>query len=495
MKFRNEIMISYSHIDNQPLQENEKGWVSEFHVILEKFLAEKLGKQPNIWRDRELDGNSVFDDEILHEIQSAGIMVSILSPRYIESDYCRLEIDSFKEKAIKEGLGLKVNDKSRFFKVIKTPVSIDDHPTEMKDTLGYEFYQRMENNRYKEFRRYFGPDYERMYYNKIDDLAYDLCDMIKHLQDPNLNKPLKGTIYLAEVTPDLEEERNIIKRELQKEYFIVPDEQLPIRGEAFRNRVNELLQDAVMTIHLFGHEYDYVPQGEDNSAAHIQNELAVAYASANDVPRLIWMPPGLSPQDRRQYSLVDFVRTDPLAITNAEVIEAPIEKLKSAIDDAFEKLRRKELEQTKTAAASNEDDGEHAIYLICDERDIDEIEEIYETLSDLDYEVVLPNFEEEDPKALREHHEQSIVECDSVIIYYGNANELWLKKKLMDLKKIGIKRSADFKARSIYIGPPEHKKKAAYTNNTIPVIQGTGGFSPDLLDSFIERLNSNSEPV
>ncbi len=89
------IFISYAHIDNEPLVDGGAGWVSSLHKVLEKRLAMLLGERPEIWRDRELRGHDFFDQTIAEHIESAAIFVSMLTPRYVRSDYCRKELDTF----------------------------------------------------------------------------------------------------------------------------------------------------------------------------------------------------------------------------------------------------------------------------------------------------------------------------------------------------------------------------------------------------------------
>ena len=51
MTFENDIFISYAHIDDQPLVEGQKGWISNFHRALEIRLAQLMGRPPSLWRD------------------------------------------------------------------------------------------------------------------------------------------------------------------------------------------------------------------------------------------------------------------------------------------------------------------------------------------------------------------------------------------------------------------------------------------------------------
>jgi len=58
-----DIFISYAHLDNPPLPDNNSGWVDHFHKELQITLDRRVGKSQKIkiWRDNKLDGNQVFD--------------------------------------------------------------------------------------------------------------------------------------------------------------------------------------------------------------------------------------------------------------------------------------------------------------------------------------------------------------------------------------------------------------------------------------------------
>jgi len=44
----NDVFISYAHIDDQALTEGQKGWITQFHRILEVRLGQLLGEKPTI---------------------------------------------------------------------------------------------------------------------------------------------------------------------------------------------------------------------------------------------------------------------------------------------------------------------------------------------------------------------------------------------------------------------------------------------------------------
>jgi hypothetical protein len=64
LPYKHDIVISYAHIDNQPLLEGERGWVDDLHKTLAVRVAQLFGQEPDIWRDPQLPGNDDFAENI-----------------------------------------------------------------------------------------------------------------------------------------------------------------------------------------------------------------------------------------------------------------------------------------------------------------------------------------------------------------------------------------------------------------------------------------------
>ena len=67
------------------------------------------------------------------------VLASIVSPRYVKSDWCLRELREFWKASDASG-GLRVGNKTRVFKIVKTPVPLEQQVGEFQDVLGYEFY-------------------------------------------------------------------------------------------------------------------------------------------------------------------------------------------------------------------------------------------------------------------------------------------------------------------------------------------------------------------
>ena len=368
--FEKDIFISYAHIDDQTLKEGEKGWVAGFHRALELRLAQLLGERPRIWRDQKLQGNDVFGDEIVDQFPKTALLVSILSPRYTKSEWCTKEVNEFYEVA-KKGIGTTIANKSRIFKVIKTPIGLDTQPEQMKDTLGYEFYRvDPETGRPRELSQRYGDELEEAYWARLDDLAHDISDLLEKVKEtgegeqeishsdsssepeqpvtsPSPPKNEKEqppvTVYLAESSYDIREQRDSIKRELQEfGYKVVPQEPLSPVEDEYKKAVNDLLVQSDVAVHMVGNSYGMIPEGAGSSVIALQNELAAVKSKERRLPRIIWLPPDIAAKDERQQTFVKQVQTDSTAQEGAELFQTSVEDLKDAIHEQIEQLGQPE---------------------------------------------------------------------------------------------------------------------------------------------------------
>ena len=487
----NDLFISYAHIDNDnsAFPDQDRGWIDLLHKRLEIRLAQLLGKPPRIWRDRKLKGFEKFDQTIVIELSRTAILLSVVSPRYIESTSCRSEIDSFCDivgRRIDEQLG----DKRPFFRVVKTYVPFEQHPKALKDLLPYEFYERDEaSGRVYEYDSEISVqgDKDKRYWAKFEDLAWDLHELIKFLENPNPVKTNQSgaTIYLAETTSDLAEQRDKVKRELaQFGHLVLPDKALPLEVRALQNSVRNYLASSQLSIHLIGEHYGIIPEMEtERSVVRLQEELAVERGDDAQFSRLIWMPPGLQPKDERQRQFVTDLQNNFTSHNGSELLQVKLEDLKTIIQS---KLTHK----PKTAPVEIDQKSTTRIYVICDQQDIEAADPIHNYLLDCGYETILPLSDGTDLEILEDHKENLLL-CDAVLIFYGRASEGWLRMKLRELLKLpGYGRTTPLIAKAIYMGAPSSPAKERFKTLEAHVIRNFGPFDPQKLTPFISQIRS-----
>lgn len=488
--YEDDIFISYAHNDNQAPLEGQRGWVETFHQALEKRLQVHLGAKAKIWRDPRLQGNDYFADTLVEQIPKVAILISVLSPSYINSEWCRREMDLFCRIACDTG-GVRLGNKARIFKVEKIHVPLERHPAELQGMTGYQFYYLDEQaHRARELSPESGP-HAIDYWQRIDDVAQDITGLLEAMKlraGPAPEKsaaPAAETIYLAETSFDLSPQRDGIKRELQERgHLVVPDRPLPLNGPELQKTVREYLQASRLSIHLIGANYGVIPEATDRSVVCLQNELAAERSKGNSFARLIWMPEGLESKENRQREFIEYLKYDPAAQQGADLLQTSIEELKTYIQDKLKPA------QKPPPPKANGDRGPLRVYLICDQQDYDAIGPLEDYLYSQGLEVTLPLMEGDEAE-VREDHKESLLLCDAVVIFYGKSSEGWLRTKLRDLQKIaGYGRTSPMLARGIYAGAPETISKQRYRTREALVMKNFGAFSPVSLQPFIDEIHN-----
>jgi hypothetical protein len=491
MKFEHDFLISYAHIDDQALVAGEKGWVSQLHRLLEIRVGQIRGQVPNIWRDPKLQGNDYFADTIMERLPRIAALVSVVSPRYVQSEWCNRELKEFFRAAEKSG-GVRVADKARIFKVVKTPVQLDRLPEEVQPMLGYEFFvYDPDSGRPRELSHEHGAA-DRTFLAKLDDLAYDIVQLLETLSTNGDAVPppvAKGVVYLAETSFELREERETLRRDLIRNgYEVLPDRPLPLIAPDLDAFLDEQLGRCKLSIHLIGKNYGIVPEGAVESVVERQQQLASGRGAIGGLTSLIWVAPGLQVEDERQKTFIAHLQNDPTVHATAELLEIPLEDLKTLVHRKLAPPAVPAKAAVATAAPAQE---LTRIYLLCDQEDAEATRPLEDHLFGLGYEVILPIFEEDETQA-RIDHEESLQSCDAIVVYYGAGSELWLRRKLRELQKsAGLGREKPWLARAIYVAaPPTPQKERLRTLEATVLHEPAGGFDPSAVEPFVSEIRN-----
>jgi hypothetical protein len=504
MSFENDVFISYAHIDDEPLAKGQNGWIELLEQRLRIRLAQLLGEPAKVWRDPKLQGNDEFSSILLNRISKVALLVSILSPRYLKSEWCLKELDEFCRQAALQG-GLSLNDKSRVFKVVKTFIPRQHHPGQLQGLLGYEFFEYDEvSERAREFSPEIDPNRDPRYWEKLEDLAWDIKRLIEKLREPpdrsgppdsprdTGSKGDEGSssdgsavtaIYLAETTSDLSESRDKIRRELEQYgHLVLPDKALPLDASSLQEAVRGYLENSRLSIHLIGENYGIIPEMEpERSVVRMQEELAMERGDNAEFSRLIWMPPGLEPKDVRQQKFVMDLQNSFSSHNGSELLQIKLEDLKTII-------QAKIMKKPKTCQALQAPGGTR-IYLICDQQDVDAAELLRSYLLDQGYEATV-SLSEGSGSEVFEDHKENLLICDAVLIFQGNASEGWLRMKLRELLKLpGYGRTTPLLGKAIYMGGPESQAKERFRTFEAQVIKNYHEFDPASLDPFIAQIS------
>jgi hypothetical protein len=496
--FEKHLFISYAHIDNQPLTREQTGWISRFHSTLEALLSMRLGQSAKIWRDDKLKGNDVFAEEIVEQFRHTAVLVSVLTPRYLNSPWCTREVREFCERAERSG-GLIVDNKARVFKVLKAPVETQEAlPPVVKDVLGYEFFT-IEDGAPLELDPAYGEKFAQDYNRKVGKLAWDVAQLVKRLEGTgagaerhDADTPAKATIYLAECSYDLRNAREALDCDLRRHgYTVLPDQQLPRDQLEYVAVVERLLARCQVAVHLVGAGYGAVPDGpSQKSVVVLQNEVAVARCRAGALSRVIWLPDGIRSEQAQHQAFIEALHHDADVQFGADLITGDFEALRTSIHATLKKLEKPEASPVAEPPTGVEGTG--VIYLICDERDRKATVPLRKYFRQQALEVILPTFTG-DAAAVREAHQRLMATCDAVMVFYGAGGEDWKRTIDFDLKKMaGYRGGRPVLARSTYLAAPRTTDKEDLIDMEEPgLIDGLEGFSEESLTAFVNVMTAN----
>jgi hypothetical protein len=515
---RQDAFISYRQDNNRLLDEEGKGWVDYFHERLEYQLVQLIGRKAEIWRDPRLPKDILLVDYLQDRIRETIALVVLLSPGYLTSDWCMGELREFCARAVETG-GLYVNGRSRIFAVVKLPPEGDKYPDEVSGQLRYEFFTfNPKTRRPEEFSPDLGRHKDQRYWNTISDLAWDLKELLREADrlgenvapGKNIFQPTpqpapspdkKRTIYLAETTDDLAEQRRLIKEELiLNNYDVLPRNPMPYVAGAYREEVKKNLAQAEASINLLGRTYGLIPDGAgDRSILRLQFELAAELANERSgFKRLIWMPEGWQSSDDKMNQMLQEVKMLANPHKGMEFLQTSLEEFKTLVHKRLTVSVNGHAAKATTIDACQEIKN---IYLICDRRDISDATPLILYLQERGYDVVLPEFEEvEGETPLADLHQQNLLACDGVIVYYGHGSSRWVAAKRSDIEKhAGLEKTVEstrirrLRAKAFYVTAPFSDLKQVFQSPRSIVIKNFETFDPASLNKFISDLEGEND--
>ena len=494
MDFRNDVFISFNI--SPDTDKKQKKWCVNLGYFLNILLTRLMGKNPSIITSEDLAKKNSSSADLEEIISGSAIFVIILTPDYGHSGNTKQELDiickygqtkSFSEETI------------RIFKILKSPLPMSQQPQPLRKIIDMEFFVREGvKSELHDVDNLFAAEIERQYWFKLVDLAYDIFTQLQFLIDKKHKEYFGKTIYLAEVTSDQTDNRDAIKRELQRHgYKILPDKTLPESPLDLRAEVFDYLGRSCLSVHIIGEEYGEALRNSDYSLVDLQNRIAADYFDkVKDIKidtgnfifsRIIWISPELKLNDEKQRHFTEQLKRDAEALRGADVLETPIEILKSVI-------RKKAVSNVIPQKKQDEENKEPRkkarkpkVYLIYERNNEEEIELINKWFENNGFEILKPSYYE-DKINLMQLHRDNLLNSDAVVIYFNSTNKDWLKTKLQDLIKApGYGRLEPFKAKALYLNDLNVVSEQVFDIHEILKIQESGNLENKFKD-FVQQL-------
>jgi hypothetical protein len=325
--FQYDLFVSYAHRNDAAWREGAPGWVTDFVRTLKGSLEER-NRDFKIWFDPALRTGEDFNAAIAKAISESAVFLSVLSPAYDESTYCRREVTEFRQQR-HPTFGMKVGTLSRMQAIVLEAVAEDRWPVELRSTSPYSFYSENTPRFYKPSDPDAAHPYVRGLWKVRDSVLAALEEMrkqkergtaIEHSynvrQDESFSKP---RALLAEVSDDLYSKREKLRSALQQlaEFRVedLPGSEIPVGPE-------------IVSVHLFGIYPGRPAPGQTAHVSRLQLEAALA---ANPARRpIVWLAPELKPESGDTEAHQQFLKS-LLENNSIELLRMGFEDLKSEI--------------------------------------------------------------------------------------------------------------------------------------------------------------------
>ncbi|MGH8533404.1 MAG: toll/interleukin-1 receptor domain-containing protein, partial [Gammaproteobacteria bacterium] len=453
--YKNDIFVSYAHVDNIPFSgmSMSTGWVETFIDNLTKKLAQKIGRTDlfKLWDDRLLAQNAPLTPEILDALKGSAILVLVLSPGYLKSPWCQREKNAFYDL-----LRSKNRSSNSVFVVHRDRVERESCPEEIRDLLGFRFWEERSKGREPRIAGEPVPQpTDSLYWDELSDLAGKLSHGLEQLRgsapiepgsglvparDPTEAPAKQAKVFLAEVSDDLYKLRKKLLGALEQAGAeVFPKAPYPLTVVEYEQALGRDLGGCSLFVQLLSDLPGRELHGSTKTIVTAQFELARSL----DKAIIQWRERELDLNEVEEESQRQILEGPSVMAISLEELQSEVLK------KAFPKPRESHAPVSTT--------GDTLVFVHSDAIDQALVEEICMVLGREQIGWVIPS-ETESPERVRHEFEDLLLGCDALMLIYGQSPGGWVRQQLMNCRKLQHKRETPLRALAVFEGPPTANK-------------------------------------
>lgn len=530
MSFKYDLFISYAHVDDAPHHATGKKWVTVLCDALTSRYRSRTGDPLRVWRDPLLHAGQVFDPVILEGVRESAILLPIVSPSFIKSEYCLKEFQEFVEKAQRDPVGLVNQHKHRVLPLVKLPYTKMARPGNPDVAEMIKTIESIQEHRFYHTNCDSQTPCELSYHNdgrlfdehvdKLVDAIDEMLQTIKAATEktdapapetappvPN-DDPSVKVVYVALTAQSMKDEREKLLKELRgRQHFknlrikILPDDETDVRelqlksSQAFETMVNDYIGRSHLSVHITNEVYGAIPEGSitKKSLVEIQYEAAVQHSKRRpegDFHCVVRKAATTTPADPEQVQFFERIELDTRQHPQVQLFQRNFQDFASFVEERIVSLAKKQQAALPVAGSDTK-----YVYFIYDKSDRNNIrtKELAMRFSSL-YEMLYPVFPESiDQATVTSYHEAQLMQCDGVIIYHGSTTDSWCHAMLGEVRKAKLQRQEmkkqqkDIIAKTVLIDDPrESKLMHTFNSKEFLVLQAWEGSWLKQMESYFK---------
>ncbi len=471
--FEYDVFLSYARVDDLTVTEDELGWVSSFEKHLRVSLEQRVGRigAVRLWRDlRQIDGSQLFDRTIDKALDEVAVFVALTSRGYLKSEHCRKELDHFHRRASGDRFGLAVGDRLRIVNVLLTNLDPGEWPSRLGRTGGFYLHDAEHDDQTGEPSEPGNPLFKRQL-RALADAVHNLLTVMKEGTRPTTppTERARGTVYLADVADTLRTRRRNLTHDLKQRHIeVVSGVPPPYDPTGHDNRMIEVLRGADLSVHLLD---DIAGREIEDREGHTYLRRQVELAGKHARSRLIWVPRDLDLAKIKHASHAAFLRGLERGENGGgacDFIRGMRAELAGEIQDKVELLR-----PASETAATNGNGA--SCMLVFHTKDMPHMLPVASQLTDEGAAPYL-NHDESEPQAVLDLFEDRVRQVASLIIFYGEVQREWVRKRLEAAIKIRAREQLELRL-AVFAAPPEKppgEVSFSYKNTLVETLASAG---------------------
>ncbi|WP_428663018.1 toll/interleukin-1 receptor domain-containing protein [Runella sp.] len=508
-----DIFISYAHLDNMRMPGQEYGWIELFYQSLNIKLAQRVGKMNavKIWWDTEkLNGTKLFDKSIEDGIQNSALFISLISPGYLQSEYCKKEMNLFYTKSSAEKTGISVGDTTRMIKVLLNNIPHTQLPNQFGRATGFPFYKSEDKDDLGDPLDYTDPTFTQQLKDLRDSLVHifemfpreqskvsfitgsnlAVDDTLQPTAAPLDNPTPKNglTLYFGEVSDSLRTARKRTMTELEKIGFsIITNIPPPDEVSAHEQKLLQILPKADLAIHLLDQFPGRDIDGTDTWYPKKQVELSLQLSPA----KLLWVPSDLDENNIEEEKYKVFIQElekHNKPENKFEFIRGNKNELTRQITDYAEAIKQYRARRESSAKIS----------VLLDTHLSDQLYAftLGEALLKNNMQPYI-NPEEDDPRKNINLLAQRISQVNKLVFLYGQVSKEWVLERMSAALQLIVTNNYAIDDFYVYMAPPNKMNNEIKLNQRfLKVNVVNNSANPDLnaemLDAFIKKIKGGS---
>lgn len=489
---RHDLFVAYLSLDDEaPPGVKGAGWVTTLVDNLDWRLRQLCGRSDalSVWMDETQAKNPQADTAFQERLRDTATVLLVVSPGFAASGWCH------GGNGFLDAIGAAHLNDDRVFIVECDRVTAEQRPEALGRIRAIPFWTAHEDST----ARRLGypqpqPDADFDYYARIDDLARQVHARLSRMaggrptQPATVVAPMESSaasinaggdaVFLAEVTDDLDPLRDEVQRYLsQAGYEVFPKVWYPREPNAFAAELNRDIQNCLAFVQLLGPFPGKKPPGATQSYPNVQHQAA-GHAG---LPVLQWRDASLdcgSIPDEAYRTLVE----------GPQVEAVDLEQFKR---DVLKRVAAEKAARDASLTSGVPMQDQAFIFVNVERGDMPIADDLCELLDESGFSYALPMHEGR-PDEIRQDLEANLLDCDGLIVVYGEITEQWVREQLRQWRKILFRRDKPLRALAVYEGPPPEKKRLGMKLPKMHVIDCRNGMELGKVRGFLESLGASS---